>query len=127
MAKKETTERKPFNFGDSPLVKTTEQTVVDGYEAIEKKEQGGGLSTGSPAPSPMGSGQSSAPAVQPYRETSAIPASVAIGNGEPTQNINVPIPVSLHQQLKIFAAQTKQNMKDLVVVAIKEYMDRQAK
>ena len=114
MAKKDTTERKPFNFGDSPLLKTTEQIVVDGYEAIEKKEQGG---------------EEVAVAQQQTKQTVAqtIPAAVAIGNGEPTQNINVPIPVSLHQQLKVFAAQTKQNMKDLVVIAIKEYMDHQAK
>lgn len=98
-------EKKVFNFGDSPLIKQTEQKVVEGYEAIEQKEQSGG----------------DTPIIQ------TIPAAVAIGNGEPTQNINVPIPVSLHQQLKVFAAQTKQNMKDLVVVAIKEYMDHQAK
>ena len=54
-----------------------------------------------------------------------IPAAVAVANGEPTQNINVPIPVSLHQRLKIISAQTRQNMKDLVALAIKEYVKRQ--
>ena len=34
--------RKPFNFGDAPLVQDTERTVESGYEAIEQKEQGGG-------------------------------------------------------------------------------------
>lgn len=103
MSRTENTERKPFNFGEAPLVKQTEKTVIEGYQTIEKKEQSGG----------------EAPIIQ------TIPAAVAIAQGEPTQNINVPIPVSLHQQLKIYAAQTKQNMKDLVVLAIREYMDRQ--
>lgn len=39
MAKKEAKERKPFNFGNSTLVKTTEQTVTSGYERIEQQEQ----------------------------------------------------------------------------------------
>ena len=89
-------EASPFNFGESPLVKQTEKTVVDGYDRIEN---GGSLQRPQVTDVPM----------------------------EQTQNINVPIPVSLHQQLKIYAAQTKQNMKDLVVVAIREYMERQEK
>ena len=32
---------RPFNFGDGPLVKQTEQTTESGFEAVEKKEQGG--------------------------------------------------------------------------------------
>ena len=37
-AKNENAGRKPFNFGDSPLVKTTEQTVVENYQAIEERD-----------------------------------------------------------------------------------------
>lgn len=37
-AKNKNAERKPFNFGDSPLVKTTEQTVVENYQAIEERD-----------------------------------------------------------------------------------------
>lgn len=92
MAEKNAAGQKPFNFGNAPLVKKTEEKVVNDYEAIETK-----------------------------------PLTTAVSNdyGEPMQNINVPIPVSLHQQLKIYAAQTKQNMKDLVVMAIKDFMEKQ--
>ena len=96
-------EKKVFNFGDSPLMKQTEKKVTEGYEAIEQKEQGA--------------------VEQPQVQTLQQPLDVP--QVEPTQNINVPIPVSLHQQLKIYAAQTKQNMKDLVVLAIREYMAAQ--
>lgn len=105
MAKK-TEERKPFNFGDSGLLKQTEETVVKGYERIHQQEQGG-----------VGEQASHAP-VQPVETTE--PKS----EREETQNINVPIPVSLHQRLGIIKYQTKQNMKQLVVNAIREYVDR---
>ena len=53
-----------------------------------------------------------------------IPTTAMIAQGEPTQNINVPIPISLHSRLAIIKAKTRQNMKDLVVLAIKEYVER---
>lgn len=55
----------------------------------------------------------------------AIPATAMIAQGEPTQNINVPIPITLHSRLAIIKAKTRQNMKDLVVLAIKEYVEKQ--
>ena len=114
MANVTETKEKPFNFGNSPLVKQTEKTVIEGYQTIEKKEQEAAEASVVAEPTTE---------QQPIVKT--IPATVVVAQGEPTQNINVPIPVSLHQQLKIYAAQTKQNMKDLVVLAIKEYMDHQ--
>lgn len=137
-------QRKVFNFDDSPLVKTTEQTVVEGYQRLESEglngqangqeksaEQGGGETATAVAEIPQHTEReqqqtaapSASPAVQGRPQT--IPAAVAVANGEPTQNINVPIPVSLHQRLKIISAQTRQNMKDLVALAIKEYVKRQ--
>ena len=92
------------------LISDMEQEVKNGYQKIGQ-----------------GGGEVAVAQQQTKTIAQTIPAAVVVGNGEPTQNINVPIPVSLHQQLKIFAAQTKQNMKDLVVVAIKDYMDHQAK
>ena len=97
------------------LISDMEQEVKNGYQKIG---QGGG---------DKDSIRESSEKVKELLEKAGVPAAIAIGNGEPTQNINVPIPVSLHQQLKVFAAQTKQNMKDLVVIAIKEYMDHQPK
>ena len=130
MAEKKS-QRKVFNFDDSPLVKTTEQTVVEGYQRLESEEQGGGETATIVAEIPQHTEReqqqtaapSASPAVQGRPQT--IPAAVAVANGEPTQNINVPIPVSLHQRLKIISAQTRQNMKDLVALAIKEYVKRQ--
>lgn len=56
-----------------------------------------------------------------------VPAAVAIAQpGEPMQNINVPIPISLHSRLKIMAAQQRINMKNLVALAIKEYVEKQS-
>ena len=131
MEKKES-KRKVFNFGDSPLVKQTEQTVVEGYQAIEQREEGGGWTAKSEelrvkseeglARRPKGESQfATANPATPQ----AIPATAMIAQGEPTQNINVPIPVSLHQRLKMISVTKRQNMKDLVALAIKEYVERQ--
>lgn len=35
----ENNHKAPFNFGNSPLIKQTEEKIENGYEAIEKKEQ----------------------------------------------------------------------------------------
>ena len=115
------------------LISDMEQEVKNGYQKIG---QGGGDQLEEAMSKPFSnrkdlldkdSIRESSEKVKELLEKAGVPAAIAIGNGEPTQNINVPIPVSLHQQLKVFAAQTKQNMKDLVVVAIKEYMDHQPK
>jgi len=61
---------------------------------------------------------------QAHMVPQTIPATAMIAQGEPTQNINVPIPITLHSRLAIIKAKTRQNMKDLVVLAIKEYVER---
>lgn len=61
---------------------------------------------------------------QARKVSQTIPATAMIAQGEPMQNINVAIPVSLHSRLAIIKAKTRQNMKDLVVLAIKEYVER---
>ena len=118
--------RKVFNFGESPLVKQTEQAVVEGYQAIEQREESGGEQSGGQAP-----GQ--AP-IQPVREITASDGQPVRGTGrqgqasiyqEPTQNINIPIPTSQHTRLKIISAQTRQPMKDMVVQAIGLWLDVQ--
>ena len=96
-------DRKPFNFGKSPLLEETEKKVEEVYNNIEQQEQGGGEQ---PLAAPV------------------IPGAVAVAQGEPTQNINVPIPISLHSRLAIIKAKTRQNMKDLVVLAINEYVEK---
>lgn len=118
--------RKVFNFGESPLVKQTEQAVVEGYQAIEQREESGGEQSGGQAP-----GQAS---IQPVREITASDGQPVRGTGmqgqasiyqEPTQNINIPIPTSQHTRLKIISAQTRQPMKDMVVQAIGLWLDVQ--
>jgi len=118
--------RKVFNFGESPLVKQTEQAVVEGYQAIEQREESGGEQSVGQAP-----GQ--AP-IQPVREITASDGQPVRGTGrqgqasiyqEPTQNINIPIPASQHTRLKIISAQTRQPMKEMVVQAIGLWLDVQ--
>lgn len=103
---------RPFNFGESPLVKQTEQTTESGFEAVEKKEQGGGQ---------IG-GQKDGPMLEPARETTVPAGSVY---QEPTQNINIPIPSSQHVRLKVISATSRQTMKDMVVQAIGLWLDVQ--
>lgn len=133
MAKdKNDSRRKVFNFGESPLVKQTEQAVVEGYQAIEQREESDELADGGTV------GQASGQAtIQPVREITA-PATQPLASTknsqqqgqasvyqEPTQNINIPIPTSQHTRLKIISAQTRQPMKDMVVQAIGLWLDVQ--
>lgn len=108
MEEKKNKSPKPFNFGDGSLLKQTEETVVKAYERIEQKEQGGGEQPQQPI----------------IRASEITDSAESTTQREETQNINVPIPVSLHQRLGIIKYQTKQNMKQLVVNAIREYVDR---
>ena len=121
--------RKVFNFGESPLVKQTEQAVVEGYQAIEQREESGGEQSGGQAP-----GQApiqpvreiTAPVIQPLASTkNSQQQGQASVYQEPTQNINIPIPTSQHTRLKIISAQTRQPMKDMVVQAIGLWLDVQ--
>lgn len=116
MAKK-SEERKPFNFlSESPVIKQTEEKVIKEYDRLEQQ-----------AEQPYTVLPKSEPPVPPVKpEQHDIPAAVAMAQpGEPMQNINVPIPISLHSRLKIMAAQQRINMKDLVALAIKEYVEKQ--
>lgn len=44
---------------------------------------------------------------------------------EPTQNINIPIPLSQHTRLQILKANRRQNIKQMVVEAIALWLDVQ--
>lgn len=103
MAKKETTERKPFNFGDSPLVKTTEQTVVDNYDRIEHEEKGRREQQKS-------DGRGQMEDVTPIQ--TPVPAiTVADKAG---RSINIELPLALHTRLKIACANQNRKIKDIV-------------
>ena len=94
------------------LISDMEQEVKSGYRQIG---QGGGEPSPEMAkPTLKTSSEITAPA-QPIAQTAP---------QEPTQNINVPIPESLHRRLGIIKYQTKRNMKQLVVDAIREYVEK---
>jgi hypothetical protein len=105
------------------LISDMEQEVKNGYQKIG---QGGG----EPAKSEEFFAEQSGKAERRVKSEEfasapqTIPVTAMIAQGEPTQNINVPIPITLHSRLAIIKAKTRQNMKDLVVLAIKEYVER---
>ena len=122
MAKKETTERKPFNFGDSPLIKTTEQTVVEGYEAIENKEKGGGEQ-------PMSDERSQTEDMlhKPLLMDS-MPAmneqQIRAAAEKAGRSINIELPLSLHTRLKIACASQNRKIKDIVPEIIAAWVEQ---
>ena len=122
--------RKPFNFGDAPLVQDTERTVENGYEAIEQKEQGGRPTTNRPTPSPSLNGGESMPtevrtvaAVSP-----AVPASgdaEATPPAEPTKGVQTYIPMSQYRRLNDIKLTRGENIADLAAQAIYLWLDVQ--
>ena len=125
-----------FDFNrvkNSPAVNAAEQEILNGFDelnhGISNADNSGGRIANAPEQSqPYTVFPKSEPPVPPVKsEQHDIPAAVAIAQpGEPMQNINVPIPISLHSRLKIMAAQQRINMKDLVALAIKEYVEKQS-
>ncbi len=105
--------RKPFNFGDAPLVQDTERTVESGYEAIEQKEQGGGapaevrtVAAGSSAVPTSGDAEATAPA-------------------EPTKGVQTYIPMSQYRRLNDIKLTRRENIADLAAQAINLWLDVQ--
>lgn len=122
MPKKETTERKPFNFGDSPLVKTTEQTVVEGYEAIENKEKGGGEQPMSDERSPTEDVLHKPMLLNElpkFSEDSMRAAAEKAG-----RSINIELPLALHTRLKIACASQNRKIKDIVPEIIAAWVEQ---
>lgn len=122
--KEATAKRRPFNFGNSPMMQDTEQDLEQGFQRIENEEQSGVAADGGTGAPAGGAMEQSAPAVQPMREVTA-PTTATNTYQEPTQNINIPIPTSQHTRLKIISATSRQTMKDMVVQAIGLWLDVQ--
>ena len=115
MAKKQTPPaKKPFNFGNSPLVQKTEETVTNGYNQIEQKEKG----RGDKAKSQQVNNQQ---APQKRLEKEA------------TQAMLVHCPVSLHARLSRLKTDTfeltgqRMTLNDMTVQAIEYWLDAQQK
>ena len=106
--------RKPFNFGDAPLVQDTERTVESGYEAIEQKEQGG---RPTPIPLPAEGGES-----MPAGDAAATPAPAP---AEPTKGVQTYIPMSQYRRLNDIKLTRRENIADLAAQAINLWLDVQ--
>lgn len=110
--------RKPFNFGDAPLVQDTERTVESGYEAIEQKEQGG-----RPTPNPSLNGVESMPAAPAEHGTAGDAATTA--PAEPTKGVQTYIPMSQYRRLNDIKLTRRENIADLAAQAINLWLDVQ--
>ena len=111
MAKKTTKpgDKKVFSFvDDAPLVKQTERTIVNGYQAIEEKEQGGGVQQHPTItiPSPTGGQQKAA---------------------EPTKGVQAYIPMSMYRKLNDLKYTRGVTIGNLLVQAIGEWLETQGK
>ena len=115
MAKKQEKEgestKKVFNFGDSPLMKKTEQNVVEGYNRIENEEKGG---VGKPEP---------AAPVQQLEQPAANAAATA--EPEETKGIQAYIPMSLYERLVMRKLKTKEPLGSMFQQAMQLWIDVQ--
>ena len=109
MAKKSTTtDKKVFSFTtESPLVKQTEATVVQGYKAIEKKEQGGGAEQ--------------RPSASQYATVPPSPTQTA----EPTKGVQAYIPMSMYRKLINLKYERGETIGNLLVQAIAFWLEKQ--
>ena len=99
MAKKETTSAKrPLPF-TSPLVQQTEQKIIDGYQAVEEKENGtgGGARQKTPQPSAQ----------------------------ERTKGVQAYIPMSMYRRLNNLKYERGETIGNLLVQAIGEWLETQ--
>ena len=116
MAKKQEKEsestKKVFNFGDSPLMKKTEQNVVEGYNRIENEEKGG-----------VGKPEAPAAPVQQVEQ----PAVNAVATAEPeeTKAFHSYIPTSLYERLVRRKLKTKEPLGSMFQQAMQLWIDVQ--
>ena len=116
MAKKQEKEgestKKVFNFGDSPLMKKTEQNVVEGYNRIENEEKGG-----------VGKPEALATPVQQVEQSAA--NAVATTEPEETKGIQAYIPMSLYERLVMRKLKTKEPLGSMFQQAMQLWIDVQ--
>jgi len=134
MTEKKERQKKGFDFSsvrNTPSVRAAEKEIMEGFENLNKEEEtvsskseGERVGDAVQAIPDVPVAEKKSPVNAQVQVPQGVPASVAVAPGEPTQNINVAIPISLHSRLAIIKATTRQNMKDLVVLAIKEYVER---
>ena len=110
MAKKSTTTgKKVFTFtAESPLVKQTEAAVVQGYQAIEQKEQGQGQ-----------------PMAQQPSATAPAPGAKQSAQQEQTKGVQAYIPMSMYRRLNNLKYERGETIGNLLVQAIAYWLDKQ--
>ena len=108
MAKKTEDKKKVFNFGESPLVKKTEQTVVEGYQRIEDEELGAEKS-----------------AVAEVQAASVEPEPATTKPTEETKGIQAYIPMSLYERLVMRKLKTKEPLGSMFQQAMQMWIDVQ--
>ncbi|MBP5714782.1 MAG: hypothetical protein J6X07_08815 [Prevotella sp.] len=104
--KEKTNPETPFNFGigNSPVVKQTEQKLVEGYQRIESEEQSGGEA-------------------ESAKETAAAPQTAQ--PEEETKGIQAYIPMSLYERLVMRKLKTKEPLGSMFLQAIRLWIDVQ--
>lgn len=110
MAKKSTTtDKKVFSFTtESPLMKQTEAAVVQGYQAIEKKEQGGEVQPKTQQPVAI-----------------ATPGTKQNATQEPTKGVQAYIPMSMYRKLNNLKYERGETIGNLLVQAIAFWLEKQ--
>ena len=112
------------------LIKDTEQKIEQGFKEIAGKGKGtdnsplGARDTQGTVPSVTPVSPDGERAASHQGQSPSVPSAVNI-YPEPTQNINIPIPISQHTRLAVIKAHTRQTIKDLVVQAIDLWLDVQ--
>lgn len=103
-------DKKVFSFvQEAPLVRQTEQTIVNGYQAIEDKEKGRGTQQGAPRQEPM---HQAAPTQQAQEQ-------------EKTKGVQAYIPMSMYRRLNDLKYTRGVTIGNLLVQAIGEWLDMQ--
>ena len=114
-------EQKVFNFGNSPLMKKTEQTVVEGYERIEQNEQGAG------SEELKVKSEEFATAEKPLL-LDGMPAmteqQIRAVADKAGRSINIELPLNLHTRLKIACASQNRKIKDIVPEIIAAWVEQ---
>lgn len=108
MAKKSTTtDKKVFSFtSESPLMKQTEAAVVQGYQAIEQKEQGGGEKPKT-------------------NQSSVTPMTKQNAPQEQTKGVQAYIPMSMYRKLNNIKYERNETIGNLLVQAIGFWLEKQ--
>lgn len=120
MAKKdEVRHDAPFNFGESPLIKGTEQKLVEGFQKMESEETMGDTSGDNPRSAIGDSTEGTVPTV------SAAATVKRAMESEPTKGIQTNVPMSVYRRLNDIKLSRGETIGNLVAEAVLFWLDVQ--